>query len=71
MEPRVYPAIELARLYHERWEAELVFHEIKTYFLKPPSGGQPTHFRSNTPEGVYQEAYGALIAYNLVRDLVV
>ena len=71
MEPRVYPAIELARLYHERWEAELVFDEIKTHFLKPPSGGQPTHFRSKTPDGVYQEAYGALIAYNLVRDLMV
>jgi hypothetical protein len=71
MDPDIYPAIELARLYHERWEAELVFDEIKTHFLKPAGGGQPTHFRSKTPDGVYQEAYGALIAYNLVRDLMV
>ncbi len=70
MDSEQYPALELARLYHERWEAELAFDEIKTHFLKPPSGGQPTHFRSKTPEGVYQEAYGALIAHNLVRDLM-
>ena len=70
MDPELYPALELAKLYHERWEAELAFDEIKTHFLKPPNGGQPTHFRSKTPEGVYQEAYGALIAHNLVRDLM-
>ncbi len=70
MDPELYPALELAKLYHERWEAELAFDEIKTHFLKPPSGGQPTHFRSKTPEGVYQEAYGALIAHNIVRDLM-
>ena len=31
LNPRVAPALELVRLYHERWEVELVFDELKTH----------------------------------------
>ena len=46
------------------------FDEIKNHFLGAAKGKQPTHFRSKNPEGVYQEIYGMLISYNLIRDLM-
>ena len=46
------------------------FDEIKNHFLGTAKGKQPTHFRSKNPEGVYQEIYGMLISYNLIRDLM-
>ena len=58
----VYPASEIVALYHERWELELGFDEIKTEMLE-----REESLRSKTPAGVCQEAWGLLIAYNLVR----
>lgn len=57
-----YPAEEIAGLYHERWEQELGYREIKTETLE----GCET-IRSQSPERVRQELWGVLIAYNLVR----
>jgi len=58
----LYPAEELVELYHERWEIELGYDEIKTELLE-----REETIRSKNPEGVAQEMCGVLIAYNLVR----
>lgn len=58
-----YPAAELAALYHERWEMELGFDELKTHTLER----EETLLRSRTPERVRQEFWGVAIGYNLVR----
>lgn len=65
-----YPALELALLYHERWETELVYDEIKTHLESTAQGVAHTVFRSQSPDGVLQEAYGMLAMYNLVRNLM-
>jgi hypothetical protein len=62
MDPRAYPAKELIALYHERWETELGYDEIKTHLLERQEA-----IRSRTPEGVRQELWGIAIAYNLIR----
>jgi hypothetical protein len=62
LDPEAYPAAEVAQLYHERWELELAFDEIKTHTLEREEA-----LRSRSPERVYQEIWGLAIAYNLVR----
>jgi hypothetical protein len=57
-----YPAAELRTLYHERWEIELGFGELKTDMLE-----RLETIRSKSPSAVAQEMWGLLIAYNLVR----
>lgn len=56
-----YPAAEIVGLYHERWELELGYDEVKTEMLE----GIP--LRSKSVDRVRQEIWGLLIAYNLVR----
>lgn len=70
LEPERYPALELAQQYHLRWEGELAFDEIKTHFSTVLGGTLDTTFRSKTSDGVLQEAYAVLIAYNLLRELI-
>jgi hypothetical protein len=60
------PAQELAALYHQRWEIEGVFDEIKTHLR-----GARTVLRSKTPELVRQEMWGLLMAHFAVRQLMV
>lgn len=62
LDPQQYPASELVALYHERWELELGYDEIKTHML-----ARQETIRSKTPQGVRQEIWGIAIAYNLVR----
>jgi hypothetical protein len=57
-----YPAKELVELYHERWEVELAYDEMKTHMLLREEA-----IRSRTPDGVRQELWGIAIAYNLIR----
>jgi len=57
-----YPAKEMAELYHQRWEIELGYDELKTHMLE-----REECLRSRKPEGVLQEIAGIGIAYNLVR----
>ncbi len=57
-----YPAKELIALYHERWETEIGYDEIKTHLLDRREA-----IRSKTPSGVRQELWGIALAYNLVR----
>lgn len=55
------PALDLARLYHERWEVEGVFDELKIHL----KNGRRV-LRSKTPEGVRQEFYGWVLAHYAV-----
>lgn len=57
-----YPATELIALYHERWEIELGYDEIKTEILEREEA-----IRSKSPMTVRQELWGVLLMYNLVR----
>ncbi|MGH9486102.1 MAG: IS4 family transposase [Terriglobales bacterium] len=65
LEPQQADALELAALYHERWEIESVFDEFKTHLR-----GASTVLRSKTPELVQQELWGLLLAHFAVRQLM-
>ena len=58
---------ELADLYHDRWEEETIFGEIKTRLCGCATVNRPVVFRSKTPDRVVQELWGMLVAYNAVR----
>ncbi|RUO76541.1 IS4 family transposase [Idiomarina tyrosinivorans] len=58
----VYTAKAIAELYHQRWEIELGFRDIKSSMLD-----NAIVLRSKTPALVYQELWGLLLAYNLIR----
>ena len=59
------PAAELAAIYHERWEIETAFDELKTHLR-----GAHIVLRSKTPDLVRQEFYGLLMAHFAVRGLM-
>ena len=61
-DPNDHPATEIADLYHERWELELGYDEIKTELLE-----REETIRSRKPDGVKQELWGIFLAYNLIR----
>jgi hypothetical protein len=60
VDPAVH-ASELIRLYHDRWEVETAYLEIKSTIL----GGRV--LRARTPDGVRQEIYALLCAYQVLR----
>ncbi|MFD8725841.1 IS4 family transposase [Streptomyces sp. NPDC059629] len=62
LDARRYPATDLARLYHQRWEAETAFFALKAT-LRGPS----QVLRSHHPVGVNQEIYAYLITYQALR----
>jgi hypothetical protein len=62
LDPELYPADEIIALYHERWETELGYDELKTHMIE-----RKECLRSKKPEGVIQEVWGLLLVYNLVR----
>lgn len=62
LDDKQFPSDEIVALYHERWEIELAYDEIKTHLLEREEA-----IRSRTQEGVYQELWGILLAFNLVR----
>jgi hypothetical protein len=59
------PAPELAAAYHERWEIELAFDELKTH-----QRGPAVILRSRSPDLVIQELYGLLITHYAIRQLM-
>ena len=59
------PAVELAAIYHDRWEIETAFDELKTHLR-----GARIVLRSKTPDLVRQEFYGLLMAHFAVRGLM-
>ena len=70
LEPSTYAAKELVQLYHQRWEEELMIDEIKTHQCGATTVNRPVIFRCQTTRRVLQEAYGLVVAYNLVRTLM-
>jgi hypothetical protein len=56
-----HPATELIELYHQRWEIETAYLELKSSIL----GGRV--LRARTPTGVEQEIYALLVTYQLLR----
>jgi Insertion element 4 transposase N-terminal/Transposase DDE domain len=65
LDPAEAPALELAALYHERWQVEAVFDELKTHLLE-----SRRVMRSKTAELVRQEFYGWVLAHYAVRWLL-
>jgi len=65
LDPAAAPALELAALYHERWEIETALDELKTHLR-----GARIVLRSKTPDLVKQEFYGLLLAHFAVRGLM-
>jgi len=57
-----YKTADIAAYYTRRWQIETSFREIKQTML-----GVALTLRSRTIEGVYQEIWGTLTAYNLIR----
>jgi len=64
-----FPGLELVCLYHERWEAELVFDEQKTD-QDPCRAEKTTNLRSQTIAGLHQELYAVSLAHFVVRALM-
>lgn len=62
LDAKAFPANEIVGLYHERWELELGYDEIKTEMLEREEA-----IRSQSPAGIEQEIWGIGLAYNLVR----
>ncbi len=65
LDPRQAPSMELAALYHQRWEIEAVFDELKTHLRQ-----SRRVLRSKTPDLVRQEFYGWVLAHYAVRWLL-
>ena len=65
LDPVQAPALELAALYHQRWQVEAVFDELKTHLRQ----GRRV-LRSKTAELVRQEFYGWVLAHYAVRWLL-
>jgi transposase IS4-like protein/DDE family transposase len=65
LSPDELPAAEAPVVYHERWEQELAFDELKTHL-----SGRDVPIRSRTPAGVVQEVYGLVLAHYLIRRVI-
>ncbi|TWP32046.1 IS4 family transposase [Leekyejoonella antrihumi] len=64
MDPVRYPAHQLVGLYHERWEIETAYLELKASIL----GGRV--LRARTAPGLEQEIYALLVTYQLIRTAI-
>lgn len=56
-----FPAAEIVKLYHQRWEIETSYLELKSSIL---SGRV---LRARTPAGIEQEVYALLVTYQALR----
>jgi hypothetical protein len=56
-----WPATALVTLYHQRWEIETAYLELKSSIL----GGRV--LRARTPAGIDQEVHALLVCYQLLR----
>jgi hypothetical protein len=65
LRPADLPAAEAPVVYHERWEQELAFDELKTHL-----SGRSVPVRSKAPAGVVQEVYGLVLAHYLIRRVI-
>jgi hypothetical protein len=65
LEPNEAPALELAHLYHERWEIENTLDELKTHL-----NASAVTLRSKTPDLVKQELFGLLMGHYAIRSVM-
>ena len=65
LDPHALDALELAAAYHQRWEEESAFDEIKTDLR-----GRGEVLRSKTPDLVEQQLWGLLLAHYAIRALL-
>ena len=65
LDPTQAPATELAALYHQRWEIENAFDELKTHLR-----GAQIVLRSKASDLVRQEFYGLMMAHFAIRGLM-
>ena len=61
-----YPAHQIAALYGERWQIELIYARVKSTLR-----GAHTRLRGQSPELAVQEIWGLLIVYNALVTLAV
>lgn len=61
LDPHHYPARQIVELYHQRWEIETAYLELKSTIL----GGRV--LRAHTPSGIEQEVYALLTTYQALR----
>lgn len=61
LDPNLAPAEQLVRLYHDRWEIETAYCELKSTIL----GGRV--LRARYPSAVTQEVWALLTAYQVLR----
>lgn len=60
------PAEDLARVYHDRWQAETGIADLKTAIR----GGPEVVLRSKTPAMIEQEFWALLCVYQAIRELI-
>lgn len=65
LDPTIAPAVELAALYHRRWEFELTLDEIEIH-----QTGHNRVLRSKSPEMVKQEIWSLLLTHYAIRHLM-
>lgn len=70
LDAQIYPAVELVFRYAERWQEEIALDEIKTHQCGATTVNRPVIIRSKASRRVLQEAYGLVLAYNLIRILM-
>ena len=66
LDEQAHAAIDLAALYHARWQAETGIGDLKTAIR----GGPEVVLRSQTPTGVEQEFWAMLCVYQAIRELI-
>lgn len=62
LDPDDATAVDIAQLYHQRWEIELAFDEIENHQLGPRRV-----LRSKSPEMLRQEIWGLLLTHYAIR----
>lgn len=63
LDDKQHTAEELIVLYHQRWEEELAFDELKTHLR------ERSVLRSQRPDGVRQEIFSLLISHFIIRKI--
>jgi putative transposase len=63
LDPEMYSAAEIAKLYRRRWQAELNLRSLKIVL-------QMDHLRCKTPHRIRNEYYMHIVAYNLIRKVM-
>ena len=64
LDAKIYTKAQLAKLYRLRWEVEVDLHHVKTTLGMD-------ELRGKTPQMVRKEIYVHLMAYNLLRTMIV